>query len=221
MKTALVIAGVVSLVTAAGLTATRNGAAPAASGGWVTLLPDKSFKGWTRVAIPPDHPLDSVSQWSVDPAKRLIICEGNRGHEWLRYDRELTDFELQVEWRFTRLDKPAQYNSGVFVRTSADGLVWYQAQIGSASGGFFFGDNPQNGGLKRFNLSSQVKENRVKQAGEWNAYHIRCEGKTLTLSVNGGVMSEFNQCATPKGYIGLEAEGYRIEFRNLRVRELP
>jgi hypothetical protein len=35
------------------------------------------------------------------------------------------------------------------------------------------------------------------------------------------VMSEFHECNTPRGYIGLEAEGYRIEFRNLRVRELP
>ncbi|HZO99120.1 MAG TPA: DUF1080 domain-containing protein [Terriglobia bacterium] len=221
MKTAISIAGVTSLVMAAALFAMKGAAAPAATGGWVALFPDKSFKGWTRVAIPPDHPLDPVSQWSVDPVKRFIVCEGNRGHEWLRYDRELADFELQVEWRFTRLAKPAPYNSGIFVRTGADGRVWYQAQIGSASGGFFFGDNPENGALKRFNLSSLVKENRVKEAGEWNTYLIRCQGKTLRLSVNGAVMSEFHECNTPRGYIGLEAEGYRIEFRNLRVRELP
>jgi hypothetical protein len=51
-------------------------------------------------------------------------------------------------------------------------------------------------------------------------YEIRCEGKKITLSVNGAVTSEFTQCEVPRGYIGLEAEGYRIEFRNLKLTGL-
>ena len=219
MKTALAIAFLVCLLLTAGLVAPAERAGKVASG-WVTLMPDKNFKGWTRVPIPPNKPQDPVSQWSIDPLQRFIVCEGNHGHEWLRYDREVQDFEFQVEWRFAKLDKPAAYNSGIFVRTSADGVVWYQAQIGSRSGGYFFGDNPENDVLKRFNLSSLVKENRVKEAGEWNTYLIRCQGKTLTLTVNGGLMSQFRECNTPKGFVGLEAEGYRIEFRNLKIREL-
>jgi hypothetical protein len=27
-------------------------------------------------------------------------------------------------------------------------------------------------------------------------------------------------CEVPKGYLGLEAEGYRVEFRNLKLKEL-
>ena len=66
-----------------------------------------------------------------------------------------------------------------------------------------------------------MKENRVKPAGEWNKYEIRAEGERITLSVNGEVVSEFTNAALQHGYIGLEAEGAEITFRNLKVQELP
>jgi hypothetical protein len=185
-----------------------------------SIVPDASFQGWTRLAFPPGGPLDPVSQWKVDPAKGILICEGNRGHEWLRYDLELANFVLHAEWRFTPVEGGKGYNSGIFVRNSADGKIWHQAQVGSASGGFLFGNTLVNGVPQRFNLRSEMKENRVKPAGEWNAYDIRCDGRVITVSVNGGVTSQFSACEIPKGYIGLEAEGYRIEFRNLRLSPL-
>ncbi len=184
------------------------------------LLPDASFTGWTRLAIPPDKPVDATTQWKVDPERKLLICEGNRGHEWLRWDQELADFILHVEWRFPRVEGGKGYNSGVFVRNSADGVLWHQAQTGDASGGYLFGNTLVNGAPQRINLRQQMTENRVKEAGEWNTYDIRCEGKKITLSVNGAVTSEFTQCELPKGYIGFEAEGYRIEFRNITVKPL-
>jgi hypothetical protein len=184
------------------------------------ILPGASLKGWTRVAIPPENALDPVSQWRVDKAAGILVCEGNHGHEWLRLDRELADFLLHVEWRFTKLDNETRYNSGVFVRNSLDGKIWHQAQAGLA-GGWLFGVTPVNGAPQRINLRPEMKENRVKPAGEWNVYDIRCQGKTISLTVNGAVTSEFTACEVPKGYIGLEAEGYRIEFRNLKLTVSP
>ena len=52
--------------------------------GWIDVLPDEGFTKWTRVAIPPEKPLNPESQWKLDKASRTLICEGNRGHEWLR-----------------------------------------------------------------------------------------------------------------------------------------
>lgn len=184
------------------------------------IMPNASFKGWTRISIPPDKPVDSQTQWKVDKARKLLICEGNRGHEWLRWDRELADFILHVEWRFPVIEGGKGYNSGVFVRNDEKGVIWHQAQAGDAGGGWLFGMTPVNGAPQRFNLRQEIKENRVKPAGEWNTYDIRCEGQKISLTVNGAVMSEYTQCGNPKGYIGLEAEGYRIEFRNLRVKPI-
>ena len=84
-------------------------AAAAQSGGWQDLFPDAQFSQWTRIAIPPTGKLDPVTQWKIDAANKVLVCEGDRGHEMLRYNRELADFVLQVEWRFTRKEGEPRY----------------------------------------------------------------------------------------------------------------
>jgi hypothetical protein len=60
----------------------------------------------------------------------------------------------------------------------------------------------------------------VKPAGEWNTMEITACGRTLTLWVNGAVTCQFADCGSPRGLMGVEGEGYRIEYRNLKVKEL-
>lgn len=184
---------------------------------WIDIMPDASFKGWTRLLFGRSDPMAERSQWRVDD--RVLICEGDGGHEWLRWDRELGDFIFQAEWRFTKLPGEPRYNSGILVRASADGKLWHQAQAGSSSAGYLFGETPVGGAVKRINLRKDGPT-LVRPAGEWNSYELRAAGRTITLTVNGEVASEFTECEVPRGYIGLEAEGYRIEFRNLRVKPL-
>lgn len=175
---------------------------------------------WTRVAIPPDHPVSQVQQWHIDYAKHEIVCDGNAGHEWLRFNHELGNFTFHVKWRFTPVTTPdPKYNSGIFFRNNFNGSIWHQAQT-SLAGGYIFGVTPVDGKPTRFNLQNQMLEDRVKPAGQWNTYDIRCAGDTCTLAVNGEVENT-TQIGIDKGYIGLEAEGYQITFKDFRVEELP
>lgn len=188
--------------------------------GWIDILPDEGFTKWTRVAIPPDKPLNPDSQWKVDRASRTLICEGNRGHEWLRYNREFGDAIFHVEWCFTKGEGLKGYNSGVFVRNDADGRVWLQAQVGAGNDGFLFGQTLLDGKLTAMKLEPKPKVNHIKPAGDWNTYDVRCLGPQVTLLVNGEESSEFAIPEVLKGYVGLEAEGFRIEFRNIKVKPL-
>ncbi len=189
---------------------------------WMDLLKDAGpgLKGWTRGPIPPTGKLNEKSQWSLDPKTGFLICEGNGGHEWLRWDKELSDFVFHVEWRFTPVEGKKGYNSGIYARNSADAAIWHQAQTGDGSGGFLFGESPMNGAPKRFNLSKQVKGKPVKPAGEWNTFEITCRGKKMSLSVNGEPTCEWDDCEVSRGYVGVEAEGWRIEFRDVKVKPL-
>ena len=212
----------ISCLVSAALAARTDNALAAASSGWVNLIPDASLKGWTRIAVPPNKPLDPVSQWKFDAVNHFIICEGNHGNEWLRYDgREFTNFIFHAEWRFAKHEGLKGYNSGVFVRNNADGSVWHQAQVGAGDVGYLFGQTLVNGKVSAILFGSKPKVNRIKPPGEWNVYEVRCEGPKITLWVNGGLSSEFDVPEVPKGYVGLEAEGFRIEFRNLKVKILP
>jgi hypothetical protein len=187
--------------------------------GWVDLLPDSDFKGWKRVPIQAGSPLNAKNAWSVDRASKTLVCDGVKVHEMLLYDRELSDFIFHVEWRFRKLEDGKGYNSGVYVRNSADGKVWHQAQVGSKNVGQFFGSTLVDGAAKRFNSPGKVPQ-RGKEAGEWNTYEITCKGKNLTLWINGAVTAEWTDCQVPRGHLGLEAEGYVIEFKNLKLKEL-
>ena len=107
------------------------------------------------------------------------------------------------------------------LRNSADGTVYFQAQAGEAGTGYLFGSFPVDGQPKRFNLQRTMTEDRVKPAGEWNVFEMRAEGPKITVWVNGAVTSEYSDPAIPlKGHAGLEGEGYRIEFRNIKIKVL-
>ena len=186
----------------------------------INLFPADYQSQWTRVAIPPDHPVSNIAQWHIEAAKRRIVCDGNGGHDWLRFNHEVSNFTFHVKWRFTPLSTAnPKYNSGVFFRNNEDGSIWHQAQT-SLGGGYIFGLTPVDGKPQRFNLEKQMKENRVKPAGQWNVYDIRCQDDTCTLAVNGEVVNTV-KTGVVKGYLGLESEGYQITFKDMKLREIP
>jgi hypothetical protein len=190
--------------------------------GWTDLLAkaEPKLEGWTRGPMPADGKLRPGSQWSLDTTTGSLVCQGDGGHEWLRWDNELGDFIFHVDWRFTPVPGKKGYNAGVYARNSADGRIYHQAQTGDGSGGYLFGTTQTKGMPARFNLSNQHPDSRVKPAGEWNTFEISCQGSDMTLWVNGVVVNQWHECEVKRGYVGLEAELWRIEFRNVKVKPL-
>ncbi len=188
--------------------------------GWTDLTPGKDLSGWKRVSIPPGSKLKEKNPWSVDAERKVLVCDGVGVHEMLLYDKELTDGVFHVEWSFKKLDDAnARYNSGVYARNSADGAVWHQAQVG-ANVGQIFGDTLVDGQKKRINVKDAKVPNRARGPGDWNVYEITAKGKTVTLWINGAVTATWDACEVPKGYVGVEAEGFVIEFKNIKFKEL-
>ena len=60
-----------------------------------------------------------------------------------------------------------------------------------------------------------------KGAGEWNHYYVRCINGEVRLWVNGEEVSGGSESEPRSGYLCLESEGAPIEFKDLRLRELP
>lgn len=65
------------------------------------------------------------------------------------------------------------------------------------------------------------RKNLSKGVGEWNHYYVRCINGEVRLWVNGEEVSGGTNAEPRSGYFCLEAEGSPIEFKNIRVRELP
>ena len=58
-------------------------------------------------------------------------------------------------------------------------------------------------------------------AGEWNHYYVRGINGEIRLWVNGEEVSGGRNADPRSGFLCLEAEGSPVEFRNIRIRELP
>ncbi|MCC6487804.1 MAG: DUF1080 domain-containing protein, partial [Candidatus Hydrogenedentes bacterium] len=159
--------------------------------GWVDVMPPADLKGWSRVAVPPSDPLGK-DQWHLDETGKMLVCEGDGGHDMLLCDREFGDAIYHFEFRYTKVEGKTGYNSGVYVRNNKDGSIWHQAQFGDANGGYLFGETlAADGSKKFFTTKDEVKENgRVKPVGEWNTLEITARGSVLTLWVNGAVTCE-------------------------------
>ncbi len=64
-------------------------------------------------------------------------------------------------------------------------------------------------------------KNLTRGVGEWNHYYVRCINGEVRLWVNGEEVSGGTNCQPATGYLCLESEGSPVEFRGLRMRELP
>jgi hypothetical protein len=60
-----------------------------------------------------------------------------------------------------------------------------------------------------------------KGMGQWNHYYVRAIDGEVRLWVNGHEVSGGTGCNPRSGYLCLESEGAPVEFRGLRIRELP
>ena len=201
--------------------------------GFVPLFNGRDLTGWVDPNCAPET-------WSVRDGK--IFCTGHPVGA-LRTTRQYENFILEVEWRHLEFGG----NSGVFIwgtPISAPGVPFlrgievqvldhgyatnYLKQTGKKSDWFTtHGDVfPIHGAtmkpLGRHNGSrSFPSEDRSKGVGEWNHYRIVCNNGSLRLHVNGKEVSGGDECNYRKGYLALESEGAPIEFRNLRIKELP
>src|SRR5262249_35754135 len=192
----------------------------AAEDGWIDLMPGKELKGWKRVPIPPDVKLADKNPWSINPETKNLICDGVGIKEMLLYEREFGDGVFHLEWRFKKIEGGKDYNSGVYVRTTGDGKVWHQAQVAHVDKPPRLGDLFTAGAGGQLKVLSEGTGHKLaRPVGEWNTYDVACTGKTITVRVNGKLATTWKECAVPKGHVGLQAEFFYIEFRNLKFKE--
>jgi len=149
---------------------------------------------------------------------------------YLRTVKEYSDYQLHIEWRYP--ETPT--NSGVFLHTSGPDLLWpnhFQGQLKFENAGdlivhgvgvsatirdtvYTSTEDPTKPTLSKLNPSNE------KPAGEWNSYDFTCKGNTIEIKVNGLVQNRAANCSLTKGGIGLQAEGSKIQFRNLWIKPI-
>lgn len=191
--------------------------------GFVSLFNGRDLAGWKFYGGA------KAEGWTV--ADGLLVCTGKRPG-WLGTGRDYADFVLRLEYR---LD-PAG-NSGVYLRAPEEGWIsraGMEIQL--------LDDNhPKYARLDFYQYSGSLyhvvapRQRAGKPAGQWNALEVRAQGRRLVVMLNGKkvvdadldhlrkdatVAREHTGLARTAGRLGLQSHSSRVEFRNLRVKEL-
>lgn len=174
----------------------------------------------------------TLDGWTIEHSTRqnfsardgILRVEAPEG--WLRSDRQYTDVDLRVEFRFVTDDA----DSGVFVRASdasTFGRGWpnqsYQVQLRNPIGQSRF---PPVGHLYRHGMPpgamtfDHADAARLSTGtGAWQTIEIALRGERVTVRLNDEVLMQASGLATDPGYIGLQGETGAVEFRSIAVRE--
>jgi hypothetical protein len=189
-----------------------------------SLFNGKDLSGWTIFVNDP----------SFAPEKFFYVKDGvietpGVPMGYLRTKKEYSNYRLHVEWCYPE----KATNSGVFLHTNGPDKQWpqhFQCQLKSENAGDFIvnaldesataRDSVYTGTEKVKPIAAKLHPSNEKKVGEWNSFDIVCKGDRVEISVNGLLQNVIEKCTMTKGGIGLQAEGSRIQFRNLWIQKI-
>jgi len=185
---------------------------------FLPLFNGTDLTGWVNVNCAPET-------WTVRDG--MIICTGIPTGI-LRTDKQYENYILELQWRHMKKGG----NAGLFIHSDAITATGQpfsrsiECQIMDGDHGDMFAIHgatmvPDNPNPKKDSMRSHPTQQRNNPAGQWNHYRIESRDGTLTLAVNGKVVTRGFNLNPRKGYICLESEGSEIHFRDIRIMELP
>jgi len=155
-------------------------------------------------------------------------------------EKEYADFILRFEFKLTE-----NANNGIGIRAPLSGDAAYagmEIQVLHDSGSQYTDLRPAQYHGSVYQMFP-AKRGFQKPVGEWNSEEITVKGRQITVTLNGVTIVDANLdnvkneallakhrdlgrpegsrgIANTKGHIGLLGHGTRVEFRNIRIREL-
>ena len=155
-------------------------------------------------------------------------------------EKQYADFVLRFEFKLTE-----NANNGIGIRAPLVGDAAYagvEIQVLDDSGSEYGNLRPAQYHGSIYHMFP-AKRGHQKPIGEWNAEEITVKGRQISVKLNGVTITDGNLdevkdeellskhrdlsraegsrgIANSRGHVGLLGHGTRVEFRNIRIREL-
>ena len=165
--------------------------------GWLLLFDGETMFGW--------KPVGKVN-WAINDG---VISASEGEVSLLRTTTQFSDYIFTVDFR-----ADVATNSGIFLRTSPKPAVvdrdCYELNIAPQ-------DNP-------FPTGSFVGRKKLEGApndGEWHHYEVSMNGGNITVKLDGEEVLVYDDPKPlGKGYIGLQHNSGKVEFKNVKLKPL-
>jgi len=210
---------------------------PAQEQGFTPLFNGKDLTGWVygRRAGGADH--RTGKGYQVENGV-LFTTKEDGGN--LFTEKQYADFVLRFEFKLTE-----NANNGIGIRAPLEGDAAYtgiEIQVLDDSGSQYRTLKPAQYHGSIYQMFP-AKRGHQKPVGEWNSEEITVKGRQITVTLNGvtitdghlddvrdeAILTAHRDLSRPegsrgiantRGHIGLLGHGTRVEFRNIRIREL-
>jgi len=180
--------------------------------GFVRIFNGKDLSGWEG----------DLTLWKVEDGKIVGDSPGIKQNEFLATRKEYGDFELRLEFRL----RDGKGNSGIQFRSKRDPgsseVEGYQADIGESYWGCLYDEHRR----RKVLVQAPPELNEHLRKDDWNTYTIRARGDHVVLKINDFTTVDYHEPdpgIAKKGIIAVQVHSggpLRVEFRNLRIREL-
>jgi len=185
--------------------------------GFTPLFNGKDLTGWK-----------ATGKMDVWGAENGVIFVSGGGGGWLLTEKEYGDYELRLEYKL-----PKMGNSGVALRTPLQGdpaYVGMEIQLIDDVNWKGLQTWQQTGSIYNVVPAKQIKN---KEIGEWNVMRIVAKGRHIRVENNGAALVDADLAdyekehakrhpgiLREKGHIGFQSYNFRVEFRNINIKEL-
>ncbi|ADG66997.1 protein of unknown function DUF1080 [Planctopirus limnophila DSM 3776] len=165
----------------------------------------------------------ATSGWTEEG---VIIRGTGTPKGYLYTQKTFENFRLRYDLRFPAAllssASPLKENTGVLVYITGDQKVWPLSM--EVQGKYVdLGSVKENGGAAKATqtFDKELQQKVIGPAHEWNSLEVISQGGALTVLLNGEKITTSEPNFLSSGPIGLQAEGFPVEFANLRILVLP
>jgi len=195
----------------------------AAEPGFTSLFDGATFNGWKTIGKQGE---------GYVVREGVIVCPATGGGN-LFTEKEYADFVFRFEFKLTE-----NANNGIGIRAPLDGDAAYagmEIQVLDDNGPQYRNTlQPWQYHGSIYNVVA-ARRGALKPTGDWNEEEILADGRHVKITVNGQVivdadLNSIHDAETlikhpgllrTRGHIGFLGHGTHVEFRNIRIRELP
>ena len=191
--------------------------------GFVPLFNSTNLDGWGLMGgVGPGYVVEGGK----------IVCPGDGGGN-LFTEKEYANFVLRLEFRLSEGG-----NNGIGLRAPYQGDAAYQGmeiQVLDDPAPVYASIQPAQHCGSIYDVFPAKQGGALKPTGEWNTYEITADGRHVSIRLNGtlvvdadldtvkdpAVLKRHPGLARTTGHIGFLGHNSRVEFRNVRLKELP
>jgi hypothetical protein len=190
--------------------------------GFTTLFDGRTLNGWTLIGKQGD---------GYGVTNGVLFCARGGGGN-LFTEKEYADFILRFEFRL----EPAA-NNGIGIRAPLSSDISHlgmEIQVLEDTAPVYADLRPAQFHGSIYDIVP-AKRGFQKTVGDWNEEEIMAQGRHIKVTLNGHVIvdADLNKVHNPdtlmnhpglfreRGHIGLLGHDDHVEFRNIRVKELP